>query len=98
MDRLIGDLKHRVIVPAVNLTKGRPQLFKTPHHPTLRTDLHLQVVDVALATAAAPTYFPVAEIGDSLLLTGAFTPTRPTSSHCMRQSISSTRIFAPFTS
>ncbi|PKQ03635.1 MAG: patatin, partial [Alphaproteobacteria bacterium HGW-Alphaproteobacteria-11] len=30
----IGDLSHRVIVPAINLTKGRPQVFKTPHHPT----------------------------------------------------------------
>jgi patatin-like phospholipase/acyl hydrolase len=26
----IGNLKHRLILPAVNLTKGKPQLFKTP--------------------------------------------------------------------
>jgi uncharacterized protein len=25
----IGDLKHRVIIPSVNLTKGSPQVFKT---------------------------------------------------------------------
>lgn len=73
----IGDLKHRVIVPAVNLTKGRPQLFKTPHHSTFRTDLYIPVVDVALATAAAPTYFPIAEIGDSLFADGGLYANSP---------------------
>jgi patatin-like phospholipase/acyl hydrolase len=73
----IGDLKHPVIVPAVNLTKGRPQVFKTPHHVHFRTDLHLKVVDVALATSAAPTYFPVAEIGDALYADGALYANSP---------------------
>jgi uncharacterized protein len=74
---LIGDLKHRVLIPAVNLTKGSPQIFKTPHHPTFRMDSHLKVVDVALATAAAPTYFPVAEIGDSLYADGGLYANSP---------------------
>jgi predicted acylesterase/phospholipase RssA len=73
----IGDLKHPVIVPAVNLTKGRPQVFKTPHHINFRTDLHLKVVDVALATSAAPTYFPVAEIGDALYADGGLYANSP---------------------
>jgi len=73
----IGDLKHPVIVPAVNLTKGRPQIFKTPHHADFRTDLHLKVVDVALATSAAPTYFPVAEIGDALYADGGLYANSP---------------------
>jgi patatin-like phospholipase/acyl hydrolase len=73
----IGDLKHRVIVPAVNLTKGRPQVFKTPHHPDFRTDLHLKVVDVALATAAAPTFFPIAEVGDALYADGGLYANSP---------------------
>lgn len=73
----IGELKHRVLVPAVNLTKGRPQIFKTPHHPTFCTDSHLKVVDVALATAAAPTYFPIAEIGNSLYADGGLYANSP---------------------
>ena len=73
----IGDLKHPVIVPAVNLTKGGPQLFKTPHHPDFSHDLKLQVTDVALATAAAPTYFPVAEIGNSLFADGGLYANSP---------------------
>jgi uncharacterized protein len=76
-DTKIGDLKHRVIVPAVNLTKGLPQIFKTPHHQTFVTDLHLKVVDVAMATSAAPTYFPVAEIGDNLFADGGLYANSP---------------------
>jgi uncharacterized protein len=30
---LIGDLRHAVLIPSINLSKGRPQIFKTPHHP-----------------------------------------------------------------
>lgn len=73
----IGDLKHPVIVPTINLTEGKPQLFKTPHHREFQTDLYLKVVDVALATAAAPTYFPIAEIGDALFADGGLYATSP---------------------
>lgn len=73
----IADLKHPVIIPAVNLTKGNPQIFKTPHHPDFRTDLRLNAVDVGLATAAAPTYFPIAEIGDSLFADGGLYANSP---------------------
>lgn len=73
----IGDLKHRVIVPTVNLTKGAPQIFKTPHHENFKRDLFLNVVDVAMATSAAPTYFPVAEIGDELFTDGGLYANSP---------------------
>lgn len=55
----IGDLKHRVLIPAVNYSTGRGQFFKTPHHPTFELDHRMKIVDVALATAAAPVYFPL---------------------------------------
>jgi len=74
---LVGDLGQRVIVPAVNLTKGRPQVFKTPHHPTFIRDLHLKVVDVALATSAAPTFFPVHQIGGELFADGGLYANSP---------------------
>lgn len=59
-DITIGDLKHRVLVPAVNYSTGLGQFFKTPHHPTFEQDYRMKVVEVALATAAAPVYFPLA--------------------------------------
>lgn len=74
---LIGDLKHPVLVPAVNLTRGAPQLFKTPHHEDFKVDHKLRVVDVALATSAAPTYFPLARIGDSLYTDGGLYANSP---------------------
>jgi len=55
----VGDLKHRVLVPAVNYSTGRGQFFKTPHHPSFEMDHRMKLVDVALATAAAPVYFPL---------------------------------------
>ena len=56
----IGDLKHRVLIPAVNYSTGLGQFFKTPHHSSFRMDHQMEIVDVALATAAAPVYFPLA--------------------------------------
>lgn len=58
----LGDLKHRVIIPAVNYSVGKCQLFKTPHHVSFERDHKLSLVDVAMATSAAPTYFPLHRI------------------------------------
>lgn len=63
-DMKIGDLRHPVMVPTVNLTKGAPQVFKTPHHANFVTDQKLFVADVAVATSAAPTFFELAQIGN----------------------------------
>jgi len=73
----IGDLKHRVLVPTVNLTKGAPQVFKTPHHRNFTRDQKLRLVDVAMATSAAPTYFPLAEIEQSLYADGGLFANSP---------------------
>jgi patatin-like phospholipase/acyl hydrolase len=66
----IGDLKHPCIIPTVSLTKGGPQIFKTDHHADFGSDHRFKAVDVALATSAAPTYFPIAKIGDGLYADG----------------------------
>ena len=73
----ISDLKHPVIIPAVNLTKGLPQVFKTGHHPTFRIDPGRKAVDVAMATSAAPIYFPLAEIDDELFADGGLYANSP---------------------
>jgi cGAMP-activated phospholipase len=73
----IGDLKHPCIVPTVCLTKGGPQIFKTDHHSDFSRDRHLKAVDVALATSAAPSYFPVAEIEDGLYADGGLYANSP---------------------
>lgn len=62
-DLKIGDLKRRFMAPAVNVSKGQPQVFKTSHHKSFVRDWRLLARDVALATSAAPTIFPLHEIG-----------------------------------
>ena len=58
-DATLSDLtRSRLIVPAVNLSRGQTQVFRTPHLPDSVDDASTQVVDVLLATTAAPTYFP----------------------------------------
>lgn len=50
--------RHPVIVPSINYSTGSPVLFKTPHHHDLVRDWRYKLTDVALATSAAPGYFP----------------------------------------
>lgn len=61
-DRTMADLSRRALVPAVDITNGRPHLFRTPHAAGHSGDVKL--VDVALATSAAPIVFPMHQIGD----------------------------------
>lgn len=56
--RLLGESKTRLIIPSLNLETGIVHIFKTAHHDRFVSDYKDRVVDVALATAAAPTYFP----------------------------------------
>ena len=76
-DTVLANLKHRTIIPTVNLTKGKPQVFKTAHHKDFQLDWKRRVVDVALAAAAAPTYFPIAEIDDELFVDGGLYANSP---------------------
>lgn len=61
-DKRIIDCKTNVLIPVSNITTGQPFIIKNNHTDGLiRDDNHL-LVDVALATTAAPTYFPIQEI------------------------------------
>ena len=73
----LADLRRPCLVPAVNMTKGGPQVFKTPHHPDFRRDWRLKVVDVGMATSAAPAFFPLASIGDELFADGGLFANSP---------------------
>ena len=56
-DRRIGHARTRLLVPAWNPVARSVYIYKTAHHPRLKTDYRSLAVDAALATAAAPTYF-----------------------------------------
>ena len=58
-DMTLADAVTRLVIPAYDALLGRVYLFKTPHIPPGDTrDADTRAVDVALATSAAPTYFP----------------------------------------
>lgn len=57
-DKQLGDSKKRLVIPSLNLENGKVHVYKTSHHHRLERDYKEKAVDVALATAAAPTYFP----------------------------------------
>jgi patatin-like phospholipase/acyl hydrolase len=57
-ESLLGDSSVPLVIPTFNITTNDIHLLKTPHHPTLRRDHRLTMWQVALATSAAPTFFP----------------------------------------
>lgn len=61
-DVTLNDALHPVAIPSVNVTEGKPQVFKTRHKQSWTRDWKFKAVDVALATAAAPTFFELAEV------------------------------------
>lgn len=53
----LGDSSVRLVIPAYNADTENVHVFKTRHHERLQIDWKERAVDIALATAAAPTYF-----------------------------------------
>jgi uncharacterized protein len=76
-DRLLGASTRRLVVPAWDVAMGSVHLFKTPHHERLRRDWKIPMVDVAMATAAAPTYFPAAVVDGHRLIDGGVWANNP---------------------
>jgi hypothetical protein len=66
--RLLGESKTRLVIPAYHAAQRDVYVFKTAHHPRLEIDFKCRVVDVAMSTAAAPTYFPAHKMLGGLAL------------------------------
>lgn len=58
-NKRLGDSGKRLVIPSINADTGAPYLYKTPHTEHYKSDWKLSAVDIALATSAAPTFFPV---------------------------------------
>lgn len=76
-DRLLGHSKSRLVIPSYSLDEDEVYLFKTPHHPELRRDWRESMVDVGLATSAAPTYLPAARLRQHRLVDGGVWANNP---------------------
>jgi patatin-like phospholipase/acyl hydrolase len=69
----LGDLAHPVMVTSVDLSSGAARLFSSHDEK----DRKLLAVDVALATSAVPTYFPMIRIGKGLFADGGLFANAP---------------------
>jgi hypothetical protein len=56
-DRRLGEARTRLLIPAWHPQTQGVYIFKTAHHPRLKTDYRELAVDAAMATATAPSYF-----------------------------------------
>lgn len=76
-ERTMGDARHAVVVPAVDVGASRTKVFKTPHTQGSLGDEGLSAVDVTLATCAAPAYFPCVKVGERLYADGGLFAVAP---------------------
>lgn len=56
-NELFGSAQVPTCIPSFDGRYGEPYVFKTPHHPDYKNDRYEKLVDIALSTSAAPTYF-----------------------------------------
>lgn len=62
-EKTLKESNNLLCIPSYSVTDARPWVFKYDHKEgDLSRDNKAKYVDVALATSAAPTYFPMAEI------------------------------------
>lgn len=76
-DALFGSSKIRLCIPSFEGRYGEPWIFKTPHHPDYKKDQYEKLVDVGMATAAAPTYFRSLEKDGYTMLDGGIWANNP---------------------
>jgi predicted acylesterase/phospholipase RssA len=56
--RILAESHVRLLIPSFDAGKPDIHIYKTAHSKRLMVDYKLEAVEVAMATAAAPTYFP----------------------------------------
>jgi patatin-like phospholipase/acyl hydrolase len=57
-DHMLGESRKRLLIPSFSASTGKIYVYKTPHDCRLMSDWNQLAVDVAMATSAAPSYFP----------------------------------------
>lgn len=60
----LEDAKTSLCIPTVDLNNCKPWVFKTNHNRCYTRDPQSLMREVALATTAAPTYFPIAKLSN----------------------------------
>ena len=77
-ERRLGDSEVRLCIPSFDGTHSDLYIFKTPHHPDFRLDGKENMVKVAAATSAAPTFYRPLEDGGYTFVDGGVWANNPT--------------------
>jgi patatin-like phospholipase/acyl hydrolase len=72
-DTRLGELTQKIIIPTVNTSKSETKIFKS-HDPK---DAEYRLVDVIIASSAAPNYFPAYKIGNEWYKDGGLSSNNP---------------------
>jgi hypothetical protein len=67
-ERILGESSTRLLIPAYSASSRSVYVFKTAHCPRFELDWKVRAAEVALATSAAPTYFPAHTLADGTWL------------------------------
>lgn len=75
-ERTLGEATRRLCVPSFD-GFTEVNVFKTPHHPDFRLDWREEIVTIALATSAAPTFFSIYSNGNRRFADGGVWANNP---------------------
>lgn len=77
-DKTMNDATNLLCIPSFNLTNGQPKVFKKSGSQTEHfVDNTIKLVDIALATSAAPSYYPIHEHNNFLYTDGGVWANNP---------------------
>ncbi len=78
-NKTIKDCKNYVCIPSIDVVTCQPIMFKTNNNNQLTRDDNTSLVDIAIATSAAPTFFPIHSFGNFAgLIDGGLWQNNPT--------------------
>lgn len=69
-NRRFMEIEHNLAITSFDASSAKPVVFKTGYHKTLSAHKDLSVVEVALATSAAPAYLKAADIDCGVMIDG----------------------------
>lgn len=74
---LLGDSSKRLVIPTFYAANSTPRILKTPHDKRYRSDWKMPMWAAAMATSAAPTYFPSFKYKGNTYLDGGIWANNP---------------------
>jgi patatin-like phospholipase/acyl hydrolase len=77
-DRRLRDAERMLVIPSYDIDSRQVHVFRTPHSSRLVRDVNIPIVDIALATTAAPTFLPAAVVDSAHLVDGGIWANNPT--------------------